>query len=330
MAASLLLGRLRCFRELSRNTRKRIDDMEMNPSKPGAQPEIQIGTEVASGDGPYLYLVLHGEFAIIDVKGAPGISVLAAAIDEHVYMAGAWLGERHVPRGTTLTLSGVTGETAPDKSAMENIFIAFDGVTSKADSAWMELRLPRPAAVFPYQQRKVPQNPITFNGPAGVTFLLPPAATPIAPVFQYVLTDANSAPFLHDIDGVKGMQKWDAGASYNRDGSYSLHVFAEIDSKPPDGTHAAMAFRMTAQLMGVDASLREIITAITGGPDPQGPPLVKAETAFRLYDRVNALGGLGAKQRNDIDFPKSLDPPPSQSVDEASCGPVLGLRGYRQ
>ena len=288
----------------------------------GAQGKPGKG-EVITAGGPFLYLVLHGEFAIIDIAGATGITVLAPAMDEHAYLAGPWLGERHVPQGTTL---GLSANVKPgDDTFASKGFITFSGVSPDRNSAWMELRLPRPLAVLACETRVLAKGSITINGPTGVTLQPLPSSVAIVPVLQYALAD-STPPFLFDVNAMEAPRKWEAGGSAGKkvEKCFSLHVLAEVDLDPNDnGVHVAMAFQMAAKLMGVDASITPGATSDKGSTSARLPPLALPETSLLLYRRISLFGGLGAQQCSGCDKPvMDLDPP--YALTEASCGPVVG------
>src|SRR4051794_32007098 len=71
-----------------------------------SETDVQSASLVSHSDT--FYLVLHGEIAIFDsCKPEDHISLYTPDILEHVFMAGAWLGEQRIPACATLNLTGV-------------------------------------------------------------------------------------------------------------------------------------------------------------------------------------------------------------------------------
>lgn len=227
--------------------------------------EAALETEYSCPPHPQrrvLYVVFHGDFVFIDnhKAGARFIRVLAPQMDEHVYMAGPWLAERNIPRGTILGLDpnsveGTGQETIHHHPDQFLIFVNAPG-NSEAQPHF-ELLLPRPDAILKSQLVTFDGSLVVIETP-GVEFEAPDRSLDLRPVFQYYLPDPGSSPppSLPSLMIPEGYgdatMNWIASESCP--GYYSLHIFAEADRNFGPG-HSRMAFRESAMLLGLEADL---------------------------------------------------------------------------
>jgi hypothetical protein len=282
---------------------------------------------------PAMYLVLHGELAIFDNPKNPHIDIYAPEIMEHVYMAGPWLGEQRIPRGTTLTLTGVeTGTDSLGKYA--DSFLIFRGVTPIPVNASIALRVPRPRKITPLSLNRLEANSVTVDPASNVTVLLPPKAT-FPPhlaqccVFEYNVRPGEK-PKLQQVGGTvpEVDQDWCAGKK-RKNGSFSLHVFAESDGTESKAAHAEHSFKSAAELLGFSATLiarKKEAGAPTTAPSDLWPGEISISLATRVDLLRKFIGSIDGGSR--IEGVRSvIDQIPHDVIlnDFFTCGPIGGM-----
>ena len=282
-----------------------------------------------------LYVVFHGELAFYDNWDSEYIRVFAPVVDTHIYMAGPWLAEHHIPRGTTMKLLNVqSGEGSLSDS---KIIRLGQGCEPRPASAHFEIRFPRPHRILPGFVIKVPQGAIKITPPqnpaceSGSTIPLDFDTMDLRPVFEYKMTSgiAYLSDLDNDSDDLPSCPNWGSGAGLNR--FHSLHVFAEEDSfLTDDDEHAAVAFGKCGQVLGVNG------LTVHDRPSESSkgcciPGLHPSEHNFTLPERSKALADLGVQLRQGKDShlqwhehasSTSAKPDRAHAQGQASCGPV--------
>jgi hypothetical protein len=280
-----------------------------------------------------MYLVLHGELAIFDNPKNPYIDIYAPEIAEHVYMAGPWLGEQRIQRGTTLTLTGVKGGT-DSLGRLAGSFLIFRGVTPMPVNASIALRVARPRKITPLSLNRLQEDSVTVDPASKVTVLLPPNAK-FPPhlaqccVFEYCVRPGAN-PKLEQVGGTtpEVEQDWCAGKK-RRNGSFSLHVFAESDGTECKPAHAEHSFQRATELLGFNATLIAMPKQ-AGEPTTAPSDLWPGEIAISLAARVKLLRKFMASidGRSRIEEIRSvIDQVPPDFIlnDFFTCGPVGGM-----
>lgn len=280
-----------------------------------------------------MYLVLHGELAIFDNPKNPYIDIYAPEIAEHVYMAGPWLGEQRIPRGTTLALTGVKSGT-DSLGGLAGSFLIFRGVTPMPVNASFALRAPRPRKITPLSLNRLHKDSVTVDPASKVTVLLPPNAT-FPPhlaqccVFEYcVQTDAT--PKLEQVGGTppEVVQDWSAGKK-RRNGSFSLHVFAESDGTENEAAHAEHSFQRAAELLGFGATLiakKKEAGELTTPPSDLWPGEIAISLAARIVLLRKFIGSIDGRSRVE-QIRAVIDQVPGEIDfnDSFTCGPIGGI-----
>src|ERR1019366_9067901 len=209
---------------------------------------------------------------------------------EHVYMAGPWIGEQHIPRGTTLELTGVLGG-ADTIANYKDRYLVLQGGRCNPKLSFMEIRLPRPRRIWPASLTALISGQVTVTTP-GVS-IAPPAGMNYSPciamccVFEYAI-DGQAWPHLKWIAGppMDTTPAWGAGKRTNN--SYSLHLFAEGDAIE-NVLHTQRSFSLAAQILGATATL----TSYTKKPGPAvtvPSDLLAEETSMTLAARIQRMG----------------------------------------
>jgi len=278
-----------------------------------------------------VYVVLHGELAIFDATTrsgqSPYIDVYAPSMTEHVYLAGPWLGEQHIPTGTILTLDGV--QAGQDSLAnYASSFLVLKGVNPFPTDFHMALRLPRPKQFIPRCLNQLDKESVTINS-YGVSILLPDASSsPVIAeccVLKYALTDGVT-PALRITGGTTPDIDFKWTGLKKKSGSYCLHVFAEGDAVEKSAEHAAQAFRLAAKLLGVNASL------VPKKRNPQAQSSIDelwdGETSTPLGLRVIAMRDFVSEVENPtgqarLPGPNIISSP--ERNDSFTCGPISGI-----
>jgi hypothetical protein len=291
------------------------------------------------GTGPFLYVVFHGEFAFIDIEKEKFLMALAPALNEHAYMAGPWLGEVHIPKGSGLELTGVIEEDRPspdpDVSILDGWITMFHSKAVKptnTKSAWMQIKLPRPWKAWGYSPNPLIPGSITVTKPKGLA-PAPPHSQPLVLILQYRMYPGRRkvVPRLCLVSEyrmpamVSGMAlPWVAGLLPDQS-SYSLHIFGELDFVPANPSqHAERAFHLAAALMGVEAA-EELPTLMRKTPVKSTksdlcPPLRDQEISLSLSDRLTALAKLATASPPPIWQPRAAN----KKCDAYGCGPLGG------
>jgi hypothetical protein len=106
-----------------------------------------------------LYVIFHGSIAFYDDRYLPWIDAFVSDMkDEHVYRCGKFLNEFTIPRGSDLSLSGVT----PGSDSLSNYvdrFVHVPGAKVKVDASYSRLRFPRPKKIWHCVNFKKPNDP---------------------------------------------------------------------------------------------------------------------------------------------------------------------------
>jgi len=279
-----------------------------------------------------LYVVFHGELIFTDVRSSYFIRVRTPHMDEHVFMAGPWLGEQQIPAGAMVQLFGA--EVVGRDSIHHHLdqFVIFRNPPGNPDAKpYFEILLPRPKQILKGQLVQFDPLALVIDTP-GVTFETegdyPPSSLDLHPIFQYDLSSPHT-PFLavRDGDG-DDFPKWPS--SLGMPGYYSLHVFAESDQDLGPG-HTQMAFRESAMLLGVEADVEPIQAGKLQDPTDHIPGLLQVEYGMSLRDRVVKMAELGQQMRRNQ--PIQFRPQPAQQhptktpiypswLDPGSCGPI--------
>ncbi|MGH9663590.1 MAG: hypothetical protein ACRD9L_04095, partial [Bryobacteraceae bacterium] len=181
-----------------------------------------------------LYMIFHGEMLFVD-DGTDLLHILVPQVDEHVYLAGPFLGESAVPPKSKLRLWGcATGKASPcddeHSVALKNLQIKPDA------SPLFELWVPKPDCIYSGRSYEVDSCKDFFSNlePTGTCAHVPDTLN-IHPVFEYRLSKclpASGLPYLGGFEDAPGEEpargrRWSAGRE--RDGVLSLHLYAEED-----------------------------------------------------------------------------------------------------
>ena len=266
-------------------------------------------------DRQTLYVIFHGAIAFYQTD----TSILALIADlgsDHQYLAGSWLAEQELERGSVHALTGVQAGAAKFGSP---IFPAADvdctghhcdAMGSQAmgpNAPYAILQFPLPCQVTPMFEAVLADGSIQgVNGEQRI---------PFTPVFQYTV---NGKPRLGSHwpgDGIEPSSE--ADLQYR-----TLHVFAE--NPVPLGmfrrTHVSTAFGRACGLLGRTASFTEKLSVSL--PDPLPPlPCGLEDRIFEfqpLDQRIAALHQIGLSKQKCPDqiFDPWGDRP---SVKDAYC-----------
>ena len=268
---------------------------------------------------PVLYVVFHGDFVFIDhhQAGAKFIRVLAPEMDEHVYMAGPWLAERNIPRGTVLELD----RNSVQKTGRESIhnhtdqFLIFDNTPGNPEAQpHFELLLLRPDAILRSQTVTFDRSLVVIETP-GVSFEAPDECLDLRPVFQYNLTNPDSAPPRLVIPDGCGNPAMSWIASESCPGYYSLHIFAESD-RNFGPSHSRMALHESARLLGMEADL-DLFQDGSIGEAKAILGLHPDENGLSLKERICILENLEPRIHLHVKDELGLD-----WINAGDCGPI--------
>jgi len=281
-----------------------------------------------------LYVVFHGELIFTDVRSSSFIRVRTPQMHEHVFMAGPWLGERHIPAGAMLQLYGA--EIGGQDSIHNHLdqFVIFQNPPGNPDAMpYFEILLPRPKSILSGRLVDFDPTALVIDTP-GVTFETnnkrPPSSLDLYPIFQYDLS-SSEVPFLgvREGDG-DSFPQWPS--SMGTPGYYSLHIYAESD-QDLGAAHSQMAFRESAMLLGVEADVEPVVPGQLRDPTDYIPGLLQVEYSMALRDRVVTMALLGQQMRQGE--PLQFVPQAAQShptaekkvihllwLDPGSCGPI--------
>jgi hypothetical protein len=134
-------------------------------------------------------------------RWAKFIRVLAP--HEHVYMAGPWLAERNVPRGTILKLDqdNIVGAGQETIHHHTDQFLIFDNAPGNPEAKpHFELLLPRPDAILKSEVVHFDSSMVVIDTP-GVAAEARAASLDLRPVFKYYLPIPRSPPSPRLLDG---------------------------------------------------------------------------------------------------------------------------------
>jgi hypothetical protein len=280
--------------------------------------ESRYCDELPKPEKNILYVVFHGELAFFDRDNDPYIRVYAPQVPTHIFIAGSWLGERHIPRGTTLELQGVKAGTGSlDDSRIVRLGL---GSEARPVAAHFEIRLPRPACIH---DGMIIDCAGAIQGPNGP---LPVRRMDLRPIFEYEMTSKSA--FLSDLDHPEHEpahpHTWRAREGCP--GYYSLHVFAEEDTRfNDDDDHAEKAFEQASHVLGVNG----MKVVRTGEPHlgKLPPGLYPDEVYLTLYARTEVLADLGQQVREGHhhlvwNSQQQITKEVLALDSHASCGPV--------
>jgi hypothetical protein len=292
-----------------------------------------------------LYVVFHGELAFYDTwdsdcirvyapvvyanATAPSASQIASGttppfippVLSHTYMAGRWLGEREIPRGSTLQLNGVVAGRAT--ISQSKIVRLGQNSEPRPASAYFEIRLPRPHEILDGYIIDCAGAIVINDAPSAVQEM------DLRPVFKYRMKEDYA--WLTDLDNCPDhdpLRNWGAGIGIP--GYYSLHIFAEEDDlfSDPDESHARNAFATAGHVLGVNQLFVNPRGTLKGaGSYPGLNPL---EVSLTLAQRTQGLAFLGQQLRQghkhlvwgyDESF-TTEDGMRFVSGTHSSCGPV--------
>lgn len=252
------------------------------------------------------YLVLHGEIAIFD-DGGDGdfpISIYTPQMQEHVYMAGPWLGEERIPQGTSLQLMGVeSGEDYIEDHADK--FLVFQGAEPEPSSTYLQIYLPRPYKITPVRLNALTANSVKLFGPSNVSVVLPeggsfPPNISKCTVFEYQLSSTSAPEFsLVSSPAMAFDSDWSAGQNSST-GAFSLHLYAESDAEETDPHHAEESFFQSAKILGANVQL--FASQNKNGPPTDVPAyLAQEEVSYTLAERIIEMRKLTSGDRSHLD-----------------------------
>ncbi|HTX35195.1 MAG TPA: hypothetical protein VME43_09240 [Bryobacteraceae bacterium] len=217
-------------------------------------------------------------------------------MQEHVYMAGPWLGEQRIPNSLTLRLDGVLSSGRESMADHADEFVVFKGGVANPSLSCLEIRLPRPKCITSTLFQGLANNAITF-APGSVSLLGPPAKMTQCCVFEYAVSPKDQfVPRLTLIGGptLGTDPQWIAGQNPTTgSGAYSLHVYAEADAVENSPDHPAMVFYLAAGILGAAAQLRPAQTkpqAASSLPANLAPE----EATYTLESRIEQMRSLTA------------------------------------
>jgi hypothetical protein len=273
---------------------------------------------------------------------APWINVFVIDLkDDHTYLCGKFLGETRIPRGSHMTLVGVTPGSATFSDSKGG-FVYLTPANVHLDNVYSRFTFPRPNKIYH-----------AFNMTLDPTAPPPPPGTApklcIVPVFEYDFDSFDKLRlrlFLNyaeacapddptDPTSRSDTFNWAPNAAdlpARADGSippYTLHVIAEEDYD--DRVHAIRDFNAAAQTLKAKADL-SIYTDVDTAPEI--PPGMEGradwEINLSLRQRVSWLStkvGQVIQQNPPIRGSKGsliVDAPSEPSDNDATCGPAIG------
>jgi hypothetical protein len=246
-----------------------------------------------------LYVIFHGAWAFVDNAAETDcIHAYAADIGEHVFMAGSWLGETKILRGSTLLLKGAKGTPTDGKCDClrnhETGIVLFPKEIACPVGAYAEIRLPRPTKI--HTEIVVSgvnatitsgqyQDPVTQN-------------LGLVPVFEYAF-DPNvpAGAQLFSIPGIEGRDPFWTADPVDDDGVTTLHLWAADDTLRKD---APRDFEAVAKLLNFTIDLGKSVEA-SSVYSVQTPGL-KGKRSFEittyLQDRVSSLHEIGKQMQS--------------------------------
>ena len=241
------------------------------------------------------YVVLHGEMSIFDDPAANYIRLLMPIMNDHVYMAGPFLAERHLPPGSAFLMTGVSAGAYKftDKNERGN-YVFFKNSSATPESDTVQVLLPRPKCVY----RGAPTTVKSKSIPVGEQ----PITTVPDVVYRIVVLiydrDSDATPSLLPVtlpsDCYLDACGWPADAVKN--GAMVLHIYGE-DDRVPDAGHANAAFQKSAKVLG-HASSATIATSDAGSSTNIPPGLSFCDAGQTLPARMKMLEEVGEFLRN--------------------------------
>lgn len=269
-----------------------------------------------------LYVIFHGAWAFVDnASDTQYIHAFAADVPEHVFMAGSWLAEKKIIRGSTLLLGGAFGE--PDCNtgrcgcirdpANAGGFVLFPPRQACTVGAYAEIRLPRPTRIWP--ELVVPGVDVTIPDGAMQSNNLG-----LVPVFEYKIP--CGPPTLRLLpDDPQAPNFW-CGDSPGEGLATTLHLFAADDDRKREQQQPD--FEAAAKLLGFNATFngcgKPASSDVVKTPGLQGGR--EFEVTTFLFQRVWALREIGVQMQNgnlkDLYWDMSAGPSPCEAADGRS------------
>ena len=252
-----------------------------------------------------LYMIFHGEMLFVD-DGTDLLHILVPQVDEHVYLAGPFLGESAVPPKSKLRLWGcATGDASPCDDPHS---IALRNLPIKPDAKPLfELSAPKPDRIHSGRSYKVDSSTNFFSNldPTGAAQHVPTDTLNIHPVFEYRLSNCLPAlglPYLGGLEDDPGQEpargrRWSAGRG--RDGVLSLHLYAEED-RDVDPQHTTNGLQAAGDLIGLKIALNPGATGKNPTCD-QVDGLRHEEIFYPLAQRLLNVADLGRQLRESRD-----------------------------
>jgi hypothetical protein len=280
---------------------------------------VPAGTE--SGK---LFVFLHGLIPLIEYQDQ-FLGLVVDMDDDHGYLAGDWLTEMPMPRGSIVELTGVTPGTASLNRT--KISVIRQQKLFPSPLLYATLVLPRPAALHSLRRTEFPVDSGVLKG-ASLPFVScpKPGVFSIATVqiFEYDFADASQVQ-------LSGYPAWTPTVFRKSAGSRpsaTLHFFAEPENVP-DPMHHISELNANFQLFkGFDLSASGTLARVSLEMDEypkddlstnetlglmERIPLLNSVAAFYKLGQQGALPGEGDTGENPIlcaGIPGCGDPPP--------------------
>jgi hypothetical protein len=267
------------------------------------------------------YVVLQGEFAFFHDKKKKVLRVMAPELENHLYLAGPWLGETPVDANLELTLENVIGgKASPQDPKYDELFLRL-GVTGTPhpDKARMNITMPLPIAILPGRRSSTASVKIIADGKP-VKHIAPNPT--VIPILVYEWDPNGPAPVLTDKDS---SHVFDAGPDSP---SKALHIYASgLEGETKE--HVQEAFTKASALLGVDATISwdtaKLQASVKKIPAVEFLPagLIWYQINYYLNQRHAVTGASGAMMRGQqAQFPPFSPTSHLLRFDTGNCGPI--------
>lgn len=228
--------------------------------------------EPPANDERLLYVVLHGLVALVETPDEIR-AIMIRMSDEHTYLAGSWLAERLVKRGSHGFLSGVKGVTnGPGLNPRHNPLLRIDRMPTLADpDVHACLSMPRPRNIHYLDRGK-----IRITGGAVDRLVDVPDTLSAVRVLEYDIETEFSAVFV----GGMGL-RWTADKKFttfdNGARVATLHIF-DMPAGPVSDTHHVDEFAISSRVLGAPLIIDAAVEIAQNSAPPPGIP------EFELFD----------------------------------------------
>ena len=270
-------------------------------------------------DTKTLYLVLQGEFAVYGSQEENCLHILAPDLEDHVYLAGPWLGEATIPKNTSLQLTpNVCSGNAVTKCLLTSVGVG----TEDPRGARFHLTTPWPSKfISGVQEQTFPGEVI--DAANNCTPILQQSFTSLILLLEYQYNGENPALISNNV--AWGPSTWPAGF---RSGYGAIHLYATADSREAeeDEGHSRRAFREASSLLGANADVRSNDLKCNGTRQvkyAEPPPgLTRQQVNLLLWQRLKWTQRLGEAMNGQAQFEGPWAEPRTTSGNSHNCGPT--------